>query len=482
MDTSTSTPPNSWDIFLQGFHAIVGDVSGFLYTYWLVFALILCGLYLTIRTRFIQLRFLKDAFMVLKERSHEKHISPFGALMISTASRVGIGNIVGVAVAIVGGGVGALFWMWITAIVGGASAFVESTLAQVYKRSDGEHRYKGGPAYYIESALKSRALGIVFAISLILCFTYGFNGLQTYTLTSAFEIFVGSENFANGHFTIFVGLILAILVSFFFFGGGKGSATISSVLVPVMAFGYLVVALIVVGMNIDKIPGIFSHVLEEAFNFQAIFSGFAGSAIVLGIKRGLFSNEAGMGSAPNAAAAAHTSHPAKQGMVQTLSVFIDTLIICSASAFMVLCSDLASIGDLKGMALMQSVMQDYFGGFGLYFVSIAIVLFAFTSLIGNYFYAEANFKFITHNKIALQIFRASAVAMVFIGAQLSMELAWDLADVFMGFMASINIIAILLLSNIAIKVLKDYEKQRKAGKNPTFKAADVGIHDTEFWK
>lgn len=482
MDTSTSTPPNSWELFLQGFHAIVGDVSGFLYTYWLVFALILCGLYLTIRTRFIQLRFLKDAFMVLKERSHEKHISPFGALMISTASRVGIGNIVGVAVAIVVGGVGALFWMWITAIVGGASAFVESTLAQVYKRSDGEHRYKGGPAYYIESALKSRALGIVFAISLILCFTYGFNGLQTYTLTSAFEIFVGSENFANGHFTIFVGLILAILVSFFFFGGGKGSATISSVLVPVMAFGYLVVALIVVGMNIDKIPGIFSHVLEEAFNFQAIFSGFAGSAIVLGIKRGLFSNEAGMGSAPNAAAAAHTSHPAKQGMVQTLSVFIDTLIICSASAFMVLCSDLANIGDLKGMALMQSVMQDYFGSFGLYFVSIAIVLFAFTSLIGNYFYAEANFKFITHNKLALQIFRASAVAMVFIGAQLSMELAWDLADVFMGFMASINIIAILLLSNVAIKVLKDYEKQRKAGKNPTFKAADVGIHDTEFWK
>lgn len=274
--------------FIDIFHSIVDSTSGFLYTYWLVFALILCGLYLTIRTRFIQLRFLKDAFMVLKEKSHEKHISPFGALMISTASRVGIGNIVGVSVAIVSGGVGALFWMWLTALVGGASAFVESTLAQVYKRSDGEHRYKGGPAYYIETALKSRALGVIFAISLILCFTYGFNGLQSYTLTSAFEIFVGSESFNKGYFTFFVGFILAALVSFFFFGGGKSSATISTVLVPVMAFGYLVVALIVIGMNLDRLPAIFGNVLQEAFNFQAIFSGFAGSAIVIGVKRGAF--------------------------------------------------------------------------------------------------------------------------------------------------------------------------------------------------
>ncbi|AAP78228.1 alanine:cation symporter family protein [Helicobacter sp. MIT 03-1614] len=464
-------------------HNIIDSTNGFLYTYWLVFALIACGLYLSIRTRFIQLRFLKDAFMVLNERSHQKHISPFGALMISTASRVGIGNIVGVSIAIVSGGVGALFWMWVTALVGGASAFIESTLAQVYKRKDGEHRYKGGPAYYIETALHSRALGIIFAISLILCFTYGFNGLQSYTLTSAFEIFVGNEVFnEGGGFTAFVGLILAALVSFFFFGGGKSSATISSVLVPIMAFGYLVVALIVIGMNLEKIPMIFNNILKEAFNFQAIFSGFAGSAIVIGIKRGLFSNEAGMGSAPNAAAAAHTSHPAKQGMVQTLSVFIDTLIICSASAFMVLCSDLSNTSELKGMILMQNVMQGYFGTFGLFFVSIAIVLFAFTSLIGNYFYAEANFKFITNNKLALQIFRCSAVVMVFIGAQLNLQLAWDLADIFMGFMASVNIIAILLLSNIAIRVLKDYEKQRKEGKNPTFKAADVGIYNTEFWK
>lgn len=458
----------------------VGLVSGFLYTYWLVFALILCGLYLSFRTGFIQLRFLKDAIFVLREKSQKEHISPFGALMVSTASRVGIGNIVGVAVAISGGGVGALFWMWITAILGGASAFVESTLAQVYKRSDGEHSYKGGPAYYIESALGSKSFGVLFAISLILCFSFGFNGLQSYTLTSAFDIY--ADGFENTSFKLFIGIIIALLSGYFFFKGAKTTAFISSVLVPAMALGYLLVALFVIFSNIEKLPMIFSHVFEEAFNFEAIFSGFAGSAIVIGIKRGLYSNEAGMGSAPNAAASAHTSHPAKQGMVQTLSVFIDTLMICSCSAFMVLCADIAKNTELKGLGLIQGVMQEHLGSFGLLFISVAIVLFAFTSIIGNHFYAEANFKFISTSKRGLFVFRLLAMLMVFVGAQLSLSLAWDLADVFMGFMASVNIVAILLLSNIAVRVLKDYQKQRKEGKNPVFKASDVGINNTEFWK
>lgn len=458
----------------------VGLVSGFLYTYWLVFALILCGLYLSFRTGFIQLRFLKDAIFVLREKSKKEHISPFGALMVSTASRVGIGNIVGVAVAISGGGVGALFWMWIIAILGGASAFVESTLAQVYKRSDGEHSYKGGPAYYIESALGSKSFGVLFAISLILCFSFGFNGLQSYTLTSAFDIY--ADGFENTSFKLFIGIIIALLSGYFFFKGAKTTAFISSVLVPAMALGYLLVALFVIFSNIEKLPMIFSHVFEEAFNFKAIFSGFAGSAIVIGIKRGLYSNEAGMGSAPNAAASAHTSHPAKQGMVQTLSVFIDTLVICSCSAFMVLCADIAKNTELKGLGLIQGVMQEHLGSFGLLFVSVAIVLFAFTSIIGNHFYAEANFKFISTSKRGLFVFRLLAMLMVFVGAQLSLSLAWDLADVFMGFMASVNIVAILLLSNIAVRVLKDYQKQRKEGKNPVFKASDVGINNTEFWK
>lgn len=458
----------------------VGLVSGFLYTYWLVFALILCGLYLSFRTGFIQLRFLKDAIFVLREKSQKEHISPFGALMVSTASRVGIGNIVGVAVAISGGGAGALFWMWITAILGGASAFVESTLAQVYKRSDGEHSYKGGPAYYIESALGSKSFGVLFAISLILCFSFGFNGLQSYTLTSAFDIY--ADGFENTSFKLFIGIIIALLSGYFFFKGAKTTAFISSVLVPAMALGYLFVALFVIFSNIEKLPMIFSHVFEEAFNFEAIFSGFAGSAIVIGIKRGLYSNEAGMGSAPNAAASAHTSHPAKQGMVQTLSVFIDTLMICSCSAFMVLCADIAKNTELKGLGLIQGVMQEHLGSFGLLFISVAIVLFAFTSIIGNHFYAEANFKFISTSKRGLFVFRLLAMLMVFVGAQLSLSLAWDLADVFMGFMASVNIVAILLLSNIAVRVLKDYQKQRKEGKNPVFKASDVGINNTEFWK
>ncbi len=463
------------------FSLFFGWVNDYLYTYILVFALLACGIYFTFGTRGIQFRFLPQIFKILREKSHEEHVSPFGALMISTASRVGIGNIVGVSVAISMGGVGALFWMWITAILGGASAFVESTLAQVYKRKDGEYNYKGGPAYYIESALGSRAFGIVFAVSLILCFAYGFNGLQAYTLTSIFEIYVGSESFQNGYFRVFMGILLALLVVGFFCGKNKSSAIISSILVPIMAIGYFIVAVIVIASNIEMIPSVFGHVLEKAFDFEAIFGGFAGSAMVIGIKRGLFSNEAGMGSAPNAAAAAHTTHPAKQGMVQTFSVFIDTIIICSATAFMVLCSQ-ENLEGLQGMMIMQKVMQGHFGAFGLHFVSVAVVLFAFTSLIGNYFYAQVNFKFITQSKMALNVFRASAVIMVFLGAQIDFGLAWDLADVFMGLMALTNIVAILLLGKIAIVVLKDYEKQRKAGKDPQFKAADVGIQNTECWK
>lgn len=471
------------DSILGLFEHFIGLSSTFLYTYFLIFLLLACGIYFTIRTKFIQLRFFVDAINVLKEKSQSEHISPFGALMISTASRVGIGNIVGVSVAISIGGVGALFWMWITALIGGASAFIESTLAQVYKIKDGDSAYKGGPAYYIEQALGSRSFGIIFAISLILCFTYGFNGLQAYTLTSVFETYVGQESFNNGYVTILIGMILALLSANFFFADSRASAKISSILVPLMAFGYLIVAIIIVGMNFSQLHLVFNNIFTEAFsNMGAIFGGVAGSAMVEGIKRGLFSNEAGMGSAPNAAAAAYTSHPAKQGMVQILSVFIDTLVICSASAFIILCIPSDNLEGLKGMAIMQTAMSEHLGNFGLHFISIAIVLFAFTSIIGNYFYAESNFRFITKNKYALLIFRISATLMVFVGSQLSLSLAWDTADVVMGLMATINIFAMFLLGNIAIKVLKDYDKQKKEGKNPVFKASDVDIKNTQCWE
>ncbi|WP_394978090.1 alanine/glycine:cation symporter family protein [uncultured Helicobacter sp.] len=467
--------------FVQHITLFFESINTFLYTYLLVFMLIACGIYFSIRTRFIQFRFLPQVLKILREKSHEEHVSPFGALMISTASRVGIGNIVGVAFAMSVGGVGALFWMWVTALLGGASAFVESTLAQVYKHKDGAYNYKGGPAYYIQSALGSRSFGIVFAISLIACFTYGFNGLQAYTLTSVFEIYIGQDSFQNGYFRIFLGILLAILVVGFFYGKNKSSAFIASTLVPVMAIGYFGVAAFVIITHFAELPRVFMHIFEQAFDFEAMFGGFAGSAMVIGIKRGLFSNEAGMGSAPNAAAAAHTTHPAKQGMVQTLSVFIDTLIICTATALVVLCSQ-ENLQELKGMAIMQKVMQGYLGEFGLHFVSVAVTLFAFTSLIGNFFYAQMNFKFITDNKIALNIFRASAVLMVFVGTQIGFDLAWELADIFMGIMAIINIIAIVLLGNIALRVLRDYEMQRKAGKDPHFKASSVGITNAECWK
>lgn len=467
--------------FVQHITLFFESINTFLYTYLLVFMLIACGIYFSIRTRFIQFRFLPQVLKILREKSHEEHVSPFGALMISTASRVGIGNIVGVAFAMSVGGVGALFWMWVTALLGGASAFVESTLAQVYKRKDGVYNYKGGPAYYIQSALGSRSFGIVFAISLIACFVYGFNGLQAYMLTSIFEIYIGQDSFQNGYFRIFLGILLAILVVGFFYGKNKSSAFIASTLVPVMAIGYFGVATFVIITHFAELPRVFMHILEQAFDFEAIFGGFAGSAMVIGIKRGLFSNEAGMGSAPNAAAAAHTTHPAKQGMVQTLSVFIDTLIICTATALVVLCSQ-ENIQELKGMAIMQKVMQGYLGEFGLHFVSVAVTLFAFTSLIGNFFYAQMNFKFITDNKIALNMFRASAVLMVFVGTQIGFELAWELADVFMGIMAIINIVAIVLLGNIALRVLRDYEMQCKAGKDPHFQASSVGITNAECWK
>ncbi|MDE5592182.1 MAG: alanine:cation symporter family protein, partial [Helicobacter sp.] len=362
---------------MENFSNFVDLASSFLYSYFLVFLLLICGLYFTIRTGFVQFWFLPLSFSILREKSHKEHISPFEALMVSTASRVGIGNIVGVAVAISAGGAGALFWMWVTAILGGASAFIESTLAQVYKRKDGEYGYKGGPAYYIQSALNSKLFGIIFAISLIFCFACGFNGLQSYTLTSSFEIFVGSESFANSQITIYIGALLGFLCAFIFFGGNKTSASISSLLVPIMAFGYLAVACFIVAVNYAEIPRILEEIFTKAFDLESIFGGFAGSAIIVGIKRGLYSNEAGMGSAPNAAATAHTTHPAKQGMVQTLSVFIDTLIICSASAIVVLCSA-EDLNGFKGMPLIQKVMEGHLGQFGLYFVSIVIVLFAFT--------------------------------------------------------------------------------------------------------
>ena len=467
--------------FLTTFNDILTVCNDFLYSKFLIIVLIGAGIYFTVRSKFVQIRLLPEACRVVTEKSHtEGGMSSFQALMIATASRVGTGNIAGIATAIVAGGPGALFWMWIMCIIGGASAFVESTLAQVYKEKDGSI-FKGGPAYYIQKALGQRWLGIVFAILLILTFAFGFNGLQAFNISSAFEYYVA--NFSESYVPMIIGLILAIASALLFFGGSHKISVVSSVLVPVMAIIYIIISIVIFIVNIKVLPSAMSTVFEEAFDFESIFGGFAGSCMVMGIKRGLFSNEAGMGSAPNAAAAADVSHPAKQGLVQVLSVFIDTLLICSATAFIVLLTGKYEVGGaLNGIPLVQQSIATVFGEFGIHIVTVCLCMFAFTSLIGNYFYAEANIKFISENKIFMFIFRILAVLMVFAGAQADLSLAWNMADVIMGGMATVNIFSILLLGGIAMKVLADYQQQKSQGLNPKFRAEKLGIKNTDCWK
>ncbi|MFR1114431.1 MAG: alanine/glycine:cation symporter family protein, partial [Blautia sp.] len=454
-------------------------------TYILIFLLVGCGLYYSIRTRFVQVRGMKDVLSILKEKSTSeegdaKQVSSFQALMISTASRVGTGNIAGIATALAAGGPGAVFWMWLMAIVGGSSAFAESTLAQIYKVKDGAD-YRGGPSYYIERALHSRKLGVLFSVALIACFSYGFNGLQSYNISSALPYYI--DNYNETIWPAIIGLILAVLTGLVIFGGVHRIGTITSVIVPIMAIGYILLGLYMTVTNITLVPSVLALVFKEALDPQAIAGGFAGSAVVIGIKRGLFSNEAGMGSAPNAAASAEVSHPAKQGLVQTLSVFIDTLVICSTTAMMLLVSQVpGESGVLDGIPYVQAAVKTSIGELGIHFITLAIFFFAFSSLVGNYYYAESNIRFIKDNKTVLNVGRCTCLVAIFLGAQADFSTVWNLADILMGFMAIINIFAILALSNIVIRTLKNYEKQRKEGKDPVFKASDVGLDNTDCWK
>ena len=462
---------------------ILSAVNDWMYTYLLLFLLVGTGIYFTIRTRFVQLRLLKESFHGLKEKAGEengkKHVSSFQALMISTASRVGTGNIAGIATAIAAGGAGAVFWMWLMAVIGGASAFIESTLAQVYKVKDKEE-FRGGPSYYMEKALGKRWLGILFSVLLIICFAYGFNGLQSFNMSSSLEYYI--PGYSDTVYPMLVGLILAVGTAFVIFGGVHRIGFITSVLVPIMAGAYLLIGLYTVITNITELPKVFSMIFSQAFDFKAFAGGMAGSAVVIGIKRGLFSNEAGMGSAPNASASASVSHPAKQGMVQVLSVFIDTLLICSATAMMLLLSGVqGESGVLDGIPFVQKAISANVGNWGIHFITLSIFAFAFSSLIGNYYYAESNILFIKNNKKLLFIFRITCLLAVFFGAQADFSMMWNIADITMGCMATVNILVILVLGNTAMKVLKDYEKQKKEGKNPVFKAKDVGIENTECW-
>ena len=463
----------------------LSHVNDFLYSYILIFLLVGAGIYFSIRTRFVQLTLLKDAFLALKEKSSDgenasgKPVSSFQALMISTASRVGTGNIAGIATALAAGGPGAIFWMWIMAVIGGASAFVESTLAQVYKVKDGDS-FRGGPSYYIERALKKRWLGVLFSVLLICCFAYGFNGLQAYNISSSLEYYV--KDYSNTMLPAVVGAVLALLTAVVIFGGVHRISFITSVLVPIMAGIYILVGVYVTVTNLSSVPEMFQTILSEAFDIKSIIGGFAGSTVLIGIKRGLFSNEAGMGSSPNASASAAVSHPVKQGLVQILSVFIDTLLICTTTAFILLLSNVKGVpGTLDGIPYVQAALQSSVGTWGIHFITFSIFAFAFTSLVGNYYYAEANILFIKNSPVLLNLFRITCLIAIFFGAQANFSTVWNLADVLMGLMALVNIFAILLLGNIAFRVLDDYRAQKKQGKDPVFQASSLNLTDTDSW-
>lgn len=465
------------------FESIISGANDVLYSYVLIILLVAGGLYFTLRTKFSQFGMLKEQFKVVGEKPSEKgKVSSFHALMVSTASRVGTGNIVGVATALCLGGYGSVFWMWVIAIVGAATAFVESTLAQIYKKRGLNGSY-GGPAYYIEAAFKCRPLAIIFSVLLILTYGIGFNMLASFNLQSTFAPY----SFYSESITPWViGLILAVVVGYCLFGGGSRVIKITSLLVPVMGVAYILVALIVVALNISSLPGVFSRIITEAFDVEAIFGGFTGSCVMYGIKRGLFSNEAGVGSAPNASASADVSHPVKQGLVQILSVFIDTILICTATAFMCLCSGIEPIQGLSdGGAYVQAALQNTLGNFGPIFITVAMVLFAFTTLLGNLYYVNQALSHILGHepgKYFNYVYYIIASIVIFVGAGLSAGLLWNIADITMGLMTLINMPTILILGKYAFRALSDYRRQKKIGLSPVFHAKDIGLpHKVDYW-
>ena len=464
------------------FEQIINTVNDALYSYILIIILVLGGLYFTCRTKFVQFRLFKEQFRAVMEKPQDSNgVSSFQALMVSTASRVGTGNIIGVSTALCLGGFGSVFWMWLIAIVGSASAFIESTLAQIYKKKGPDGSY-GGPAYYIENALKCRPLAVVFSILLIITYGFGFNMLASYNLQSTFSSYV----FYNKEITPWIiGLVVAVLVGFCLFGGGKRILKVTSTLVPFMGVAYILIALVIVFMNIGLLPDIFKTIFTEAFDFQSIFGGFSGSCVMFGIKRGLFSNEAGVGSAPNASASAEVNHPVKQGLVQVLSVFIDTILVCSATAFMCMSSGVEPTAELSGAPYVQAALSSTLGVFGPIFITVAMLMFAFTTLVGNLFYVDKAIFFIFKkmpSKTFMRIYYIIASLVILLGAGLSADLLWGIADITMGAMTIINMPVILYLGKYAYKALKDYEKQRKDGVEPVFKAKNIDLpHKTDYW-
>jgi len=466
---------------MEAFTSGLNLVNDILWSYILIVMLIGCAIWFTIKSKFVQFRMMKEMISVLgdsanKQEGREHHISSFQAFMVSLASRIGTGNLAGVATAITIGGPGAVFWMWIVALLGSSSAFIESTLAQLYK-VHGKDSFVGGPAYYMKKGLKQPWMGILFAILIIFTFSFAFNSVQSNTICAAFEQAFQVDNRTMG--IILTGLSLAI-----FFGGIQRIAKVSSIIVPVMAAGYIILAIAIIALNIHHIPDVLRTIVTHAFGWEQAIGGGIGVAIMQGVKRGLFSNEAGMGSAPNVAATADVSHPVKQGLIQALGVFTDTLIICSCTAFIILFSGVPLSGEVNGVQLTQLALDSQIGSWGSIYVAIAILFFAYSSIIGNYYYGEANIRYITNNKKVMVLFRLLSGGMVLFGSLASLDLAWSLADVCMGLMTICNLIAITLLGKYAFRLLEDYRMQKRKGiKNPVFtkdKMKDIE-KDIECW-
>ena len=414
----------------------INGVNDILWSYILIIMLLGCAVWFTIKSRFVQFRMIGEMIRLLgdsagKGEKGEKHISSFQAFAVSLASRVGTGNLAGVATAVAIGGPGSVFWMWLIALLGSSSAFVESTLAQLYKEK-GKDSFIGGPAYYMLHGLGLRWMGVLFAVLISITFGFAFNSVQSNTICAAWEGAFGINH-------AWIGAILTVLTLIVIFGGIHRIARVSSIVVPVMALGYITLALGIVLFNITRLPAVIETILSNAFGWEQAIGGSVGAALMQGIKRGLFSNEAGMGSAPNVAATAHVSHPVKQGLIQALGVFTDTLIICTCTAFIILFS---------GVQLTQQALSNEVGSIGSTFVALAILLFAFSSIIGNYYYGEANIRFITSKRSVLFIYRILVGGMVMFGALASLDLAWSLADVTMGLMTICNLIAISLYYRI----------------------------------
>ena len=444
------------------------------YWYFVIALLTLAGVWFTIRTGAMQIQWLPEMFRTITEKPSDisegkKGISAFRAFTISAAARVGSANVAGVAIAITLGGPGAVFWMWMLAILGGATSFIESALAQLYKvrRRDS---YIGGPAYYMRDALGWKKVAVCFAVIVTVTYGFIFPTVQANSIAASIDT---QFSFESGTPMFVIGVVLALLTAAIVFGGVRRLSSVTEIMVPIMAVGYVAVALFVVAINITEVPGMIALIVGHALGFKEVAGAALGAAFMQGVRRGLFSNEAGMGSIPNAAATASVSHPAKQGLVQSLGVYLDTLIVCSATAFIILLSNPEYGGDAEGIALTQNALAGQVGDWAIPFLIVTIFFLAFSSILGSAYIGEVNVRFIRESDSWVNVFRAIVCIMVVIGTVSSLELVWNLADLFMGVMATINLVALIPLAKIGLKLMTNYGEQRRLGLEPVFSRDDI---------